>query len=327
MSTTPREPLLLSRRRCLELGALGGAAAVAAPFAKAVAAAPLPSGAERKRVLRFAHLTDVHIEPELKAAAGAAQCLHHAQSLAEPAELIVTGGDVVFDVFGVDQARTDLLAKLWRDTLKNECSLPVRAAIGNHDIRPWGKSDAVGGEGKAWAVNFLGIERRYYAFDQAGWRFIVLDTVQPDGDVYTGKLDAEQRAWLETELKQLAGAKPVVIVSHIPILTLTTLIADNKRYAEGEISVPASWMLQDGTSIHELLREHANVKLCLSGHMHLLDRCELDGVTYLCGGAVCANWWKGPRQKVDEGYGLVDLFDDGHFDYAYTPYGWNAEPA
>jgi hypothetical protein len=58
--------------------------------------------------------------------------------------------------------------------------------------------------------------------------------------------------------------------------------------------------------------------------MHLLDRCETDGIAYICGGAVCANWWEGRRQKIDEGYGLVDLYDDGSFEYAYTPFGWKA---
>ncbi len=322
MSDAPRDSWLISRRHCLELGALG---ALAAPLAGRSTAAPTAASAGRKRVLRFAHLTDVHVQPELDAAAGTVKCLHHAQSLDDPAELIITGGDTVFDVFAVDQARTDLLADLWRRTLKSECSLPVRAVIGNHDIRPWDGADSVGGGGKAWAVDFLGLEKRYYAFDQAGWRFLVLDTVQPRDDGYTGKLDPEQRTWLDSELAQLAGAKPVVIVSHIPILSVTTLISDDERVVDGEIRVPGSWMLEDGQSVHSLLREHPNVKLCLSGHMHLLDRCEMDGVTYICGGAVSANWWKGQRQKVDEGYGLVDLYDNGHFEYAYTPFGWDAK--
>jgi Icc protein len=95
----------------------------------------------------------------------------------------------------------------------------------------------------------------------------------------------------------------------------------------GDVVMSGSLIMRDGTAIHNILREHANVKLCLSGHMHLCDRCEIDGVTYICGGAVCANWWKGVRQKVHEGYGLVDLYDDGSFRYAYTQYGWIAAPA
>jgi hypothetical protein len=42
---------------------------------------------------------------------------------------------------------------------------------------------------------------------------------------------------------------------------------------------------------------------------------------------VSASWWKGNHQKVDEGYGVVDLFDDGSFEHAYVPYGWDAVKA
>jgi len=34
------------------------------------------TGTAKKKVLRFAHLTDVHVEPELRAAEGLAACLH-----------------------------------------------------------------------------------------------------------------------------------------------------------------------------------------------------------------------------------------------------------
>jgi 3',5'-cyclic AMP phosphodiesterase CpdA len=321
MFETPPFSPLLSRRRCLQLGALG---AMAAPLA-ARAAPSTTTDSRRKRVVRFAHLTDLHIQPELAAAAGTAKCLQHVQSLEDPAELIVTGGDVVMDVFEADAARSDLLARLWKSTLSAECSLPVRSAIGNHDIRPWGP-DPTGMAAKRWALDLLGINARYYAFDQAGWRFIILDTVQPDGDGYSAFLDDEQRSWLEGELDALAGSRPVAVVSHIPILSVTTFTypRDDDGVVDGAIQVPDSWMLRDARSVHGLLRRQGNVKLCLSGHMHLADRCEIDGVTYICGGAVSANWWEGPLEGVDEGYGLVDLYDDGSFDYAYTSYGWDA---
>jgi Icc protein len=286
------------------------------------AAAP---ASPQKRALRFAHLTDLHLQPERAAAAGTAACFKHVQAQAEPPALIITGGDTVMDVFEVDQARTDLLGKLWGDTVKAECSLPVRSCIGNHDVRPWTDADATGGAGKQWAADFLRLDRRYYGFDQGGWRFLVLDTVQPNNRTYAGFIDEEQRDWLEGELKTLAGARPVVVISHIPILSLTTLTFQADPYSRGEVRVSDTMTLRDGTAIHYLLRQHENVKLCLSGHTHLCDRCELDGVTYICGGAVCGRWWQGLHQEVAEGYGLVDLFDDGSFNYAYTPYGWQAQ--
>jgi hypothetical protein len=56
--------------------------------------------------------------------------------------------------------------------------------------------------------------------------------------------------------------------------------------------------------------------------MHLNDRCDVDGISYICGGAVCGDWWRGNRVRSVEGYGLVDLYSDGTFDYSYQPFGW-----
>jgi Icc protein len=78
----------------------------------------------------------------------------------------------------------------------------------------------------------------------------------------------------------------------------------------------------DARRIKDLFHKHENVRLCLSGHVHLLDRCEYLGVTYVCGGAVSGNWWKGPHQETREGYSLVDLYPDGAFDVQYVAYDW-----
>src|SRR5690606_10418224 len=67
----------------------------AATLAGTAAIAPAAYGhtpAGPKRLLRLAHLTDVHVQPELNAERGMAACLHHAQSLADPPQLILTGG-------------------------------------------------------------------------------------------------------------------------------------------------------------------------------------------------------------------------------------------
>jgi hypothetical protein len=47
-------------------------------------------------------------------------------------------------------------------------------------------------------------------------------------------------------------------------------------------------------------------------------------VTFICGGAVSGAWWKGRGTRCDEGYGLVNLYDDGTFEYEYQRYGWVA---
>lgn len=292
----------------------------------------------RRRALRVGHLTDIHVQPERAAAEGMAAALRHAQSLADPVQFIVTGGDMVMDAFDAEEARVKTQWDLFASVLRGECSVPVAHCLGNHDI--WGgnraKSHTTGREprwGKAWAREVLGLAADHQAFDRAGWRFIVLDSVRPDvvhgrgdRDGYTAYLEPAQRAWLEQELASTPATTPIVVVSHVPLLTVTVAASDARRSKDFAITVPGDLMHSDAATVAELFARHANVKLCLSGHIHQVDRVEYRGATYICDGAVSGAWWKGPNGAFPEGYGVVDLFDDGTFEWAYTPYGWTARP-
>lgn len=53
----------------------------ATAFASLATASPTPAKPPRQRALRIAHLTDIHVQPEMNAAAGMARALQHAQNL------------------------------------------------------------------------------------------------------------------------------------------------------------------------------------------------------------------------------------------------------
>jgi hypothetical protein len=76
----------------------------------------------------------------------------------------------------------------------------------------------------------------------------------------------------------------------------------------------------DARRLKTLFLDHPNVKLCLSGHIHLRDSVMYNGVTYACNGAVCGNWWRGAYQETQPGYALVDLWNDGSFRVDYVRY-------
>lgn len=284
-----------------------------------------------RRSLRFAHFTDSHLQPERAGAEGLAACLAHAQGQADPPTLIVTGGDNVMDVFEQKEGRARELARLFRETWKAHCSLPVEHAIGNHDIYGWNreKSGTSGSEadwGKKYALDLFGLAAPYRRFDRGGWRFIILDSVQPkEPGGYVAYCDDAQLDWLRATLKATPATTPICVVSHIPILSLTTLTYGKPRSLDErgkDTPISAASQHTDCTALHDLFRRHGGVKLCLSGHQHLLDRCQTDGITYICDGAVSGSWWKGSVQGVPPGYGLVDLYDDGSFEHRYVPYGW-----
>ena len=293
-------------------------------------AAAGPPAAPANRVLRVAHLTDIHVQPERRATDGLIACLHHVQQLADQPDLIITGGDSVMDSLGADDARTQLQWDLWKSALKNECSLPVRCCIGNHDVWGWekAKSGTTGDEplwGKKRAVAMLGLENRYYRFSQAGWQFIVLDSTHAlsgGRDGYTARLDDEQFDWLAATLRDAPAEQPIMIVSHIPIFSVTPLVWDSNE--RGDTVVSGALLHTDRLKLKNLFAHHPNVKLCVSGHMHLLDRVDYNGVSYFCNGAVCGNWWSGRHIDCDEGYALIDLYDDGSSACHYVKYGWKA---
>jgi Icc protein len=106
-------------------------------------------------------------------------------------------------------------------------------------------------------------------------------------------------------------------MSHIPILTATLMIEDN---IVNKWEMLGGDMHTDTAKIIRLLHQHPNVKLCLSGHIHLRDKVTYNGVTYICNGAVSGAWWKGNKRETAPGYGLIDLYADGRFEEQYVNY-------
>jgi len=333
MSTT--STIEISRRQLLAAaGAAAAGLSLEGPRALAASLLARPTSnlivarPDRKRSIRIGHLTDIHVQPEKRAAEGLTACLAHIGSLKDKPELILTGGDSIMDSFASDRTRTDLQWDLWHKVWKENCTIPVRSAVGNHDAWGWNKKDSktTGNEplyGKAMAEEMLRIPKRYYSFDQAGWHFVVLDRTFHVGDGYIGKLDDEQFEWLREDLAAVDLKTPVLVLSHIPILSVAAIMYDN-FIKNGQITLPGSEMHTDVYALKDLFLQHPNVKLCLSGHIHLLDDVRFNGVAYLCNGAVCGKWWKGRVQQCGEGYAVLDLFDDGTFTNEYLEYGWKA---
>ena len=342
-----------STRRELLASCLAAGAAVAVP---ALAAAEPAAPAPRRRTLRIAHLTDIHVQPELGAARGLAACFAHVQSLPErlgidAPDMIITGGDTIMDAMDADMARTRLQWELWRKTKADHCGLEIRSVIGNHDVWGWGKTKAgtTGDEplyGKHWACDEFGRDKPYASFDRGGWHIVLLDSVFPFGEGYIGRLDDAQWDWFEADLAAVDPAMPVAVFSHIPILSATGLAVaspppdstppdstpqdstvPDSSVPDGPppgLQVPANRIHVDGRRFLKTFAARPNVKACLSGHMHLVEQLDYQGVRHLCNGAVSAGWWKGRNLGTDFGYAIVDLHDDGTVERRYVPYGWTA---
>lgn len=211
--------------------------------------------------------------------------------------------------------------------MKTHCKLPVRYALGNHDVNfGWGRADADAAyPGKMLALDHLDMERPYYSFDHGGWHFVVLDNTQPGGwNGFQILLDDPQYEWFAADLKATDPATPILVASHAPILTVTCFFEPRQHQHPNGLVVSNDCVHQDVVRIHDLFRQHRNVKLCLSGHYHQVDHVQYLGVHHICGGAVCADYWRRPlkyRPEFEAGYGVVDLFEDGSFEYYFHDYG------
>jgi len=292
----------------------------------ALAAAALPSSAlfAAKKPLRVAHLTDFHIQPELRATEGSHAAFAHAMSQKPRPDLVLTGGDHIMDAFAQTEARTRLQWDLF-DTLRNDHrNVPIQATIGNHDVWGWNKKESAtdGSErlwAKKWFSEFFGRSQTYTSFDQGAWHFVILDNVFLTPDGYNGIVDDAQVEWLKSDLA--ATKRPTLILSHIPLLSVTALVGSYDKKT-GEWNVGGNVMTKNLSTLQEIFRANRHVKLALSGHTHQVDRVEFEGVTYLCGGAVSGNWWAGPIGLFNPGYRILDLHEDGTFAEKFMDWGW-----
>ncbi len=343
----PQSPQGPSRRSILLSGLIGGVAGAAGlihPSGIVLAAdplapvppLPLPGSATATRVLRFAHPTDIHVQPELNGGRGMAQALSHMMGLKDPPAMIINGGDCPMDSASVHHDRAkqlwDLFFKTFADNVP--AGVPLYSALGNHDVfgRDRKKSKTDGSEaqyGKKWFTDNFKTERTYHSFDKAGWHFIILDSIDwtpksPNAN-FTARITGEQLEWLKGDLKATPATTPIVVITHVPIMSVVNFFDHpDETWKPGDVTfeMESSRMHIDCRDLEALFRAHGNVKLCLSGHIHLLDKCLYNGVTYICDGAVSSNKWKGVRRQTPNGYGLIDLFSDGTFQHQYMTYGW-----
>ena len=284
---------------------------------------------QKKRVLRIAHMTDFHIQPEGLAPDRMIRALQHVQAQEDPPDIIINTGDSVMDSLEVDKVRTEEQWEVFNSIMESECKLPIFHAIGNHDVWGWGMADpeirSDPQYGKEMAIEKLGLPNRYYSFDHAGWHFVVLDSTHLPNSIsthpYIGKIDDEQFEWLVTDVNGITMTTnmPICIVSHIPILAACEYF-DGPNEESGNWVVPAAWMHIDARRFRDYFLRTPNIRLCLSGHTHQYEVLDYLGVRYVTSGAVCGNWWNGAYMEFPPAYVMVNLYDDGSADNLFVPY-------
>src|ERR1700735_3971043 len=304
--------MVLDRRKFLTTMATASPA-IAFPFPRFPALKrPAPGSFD------FVFFTDTHIQPELDAAHGCDMCFRKIATT--KSDFAIMGGDHVFDVFGVNATRARMVFDMY-GRAEQLIGMPLHNAIGNHDVfgvlTRSGVAPTDPAYGKKMYQDRLG--PTFYTFDHKGYHFVVLDSIQPTGDrLWEARVDEAQLQWLRSDLKALPPGTPVVAVIHCPLVTAfatsAEVIPSGRKYNTMTVA--------NAPEVLEIF-DHANVIAVLQGHTHVNEIVAYKNTQYITSGAVCGNWWNGPRLGTPEGFSVISLHE-GKVSTRYETYGFHS---
>lgn len=221
----------------------------------------------------FVHFTDTHIMAggtwrDIDTSAALQRVVEVLEALEPRPAFAVIGGDLVSPDL-LDRGRTltqeeyepsyHLLQEILRPL-----SYPTYMLLGNHDHR---RAFHQVMQTPVPSLDTL----HHYSFDYQGYHFVALDTHQPGKD--WGYLGTDQLAWLRNDLDAHRGQPTCVFMHHHPWpLGLAWMDAMN---------------LHNGAELVGVLRQYPDVRWMISGHVHLDQAIQRDGLTMLTTPATC----------------------------------------
>jgi 3',5'-cyclic AMP phosphodiesterase CpdA len=268
--------------------------------------------------MRLAFYTDVHAHTDWNAPTAMARAAKAIN--AEKADFVIAGGDLIYDGFEVAAAAAEPQWDLYIE-MQQAIRAPVEPILGNHDlvaVRPDDGSDPIADPRSIFNEKF-GLDRTWRVIDAAGYRFFLLDSVEISDDelMYHGGISEDQLGWLASELEGTDTDTPIVLATHLPLLSAIPQATKGSMFQLG-----ASHLVVNNREVLELFVNH-NLLLVLQGHLHAEEILRWQGTTFITGGAICGNKWRGPRYGTPEGFGVLTLRPD-RVDWEYKTYGWEA---
>ena len=272
-----------------------------------------------KGTLRLVFYTDVHARTEWDtptAMAMAADAIND-----QKVDLVIAGGDLITDGF---QSSAATVAPRWDAYMKMHRALKadVYPAIGNHDLVAAVPADGTpaADNPRTTFINRMGLERTYYSFNAVGYHFIILDSIQVTRDAYPyqGIIQPQQLEWLRQDLANVANDTPIIVVTHIPLLTAFFNASQGATYA-----AQPNRVVVNNREVLKTFENH-NLALVLQGHLHVKEMIKWQNTTFITGGAVCGKWWRGAWYGTEEGFYDITLTAN-QVECSYIDYGWTAK--
>jgi Icc protein len=266
----------------------------------------------------FVFLTDIHLKPEMGATEGFQMAIDTVNAM-QP-DFVLTGGDLIDDALRASHGRADSLYRLYKE-MSAGFQMPVYNAMGNHEHYGFTAQPPVDPSDPDYGDRMFErqIGKRYYSFDHKGWHFMVLEgTTESDEGRYVGLIEEAQLNWIREDLSGVDPATPIVLVTHIPLVSVMPQIQHGPLYADNQ-----GTLIINQQQVLAPFRK-MNLKLVLQGHLHFLEEINmLDRVRFITGGAVCGTWWRTPDDAdLQEGFLKVKVSGDD-FTWDYVDYGWS----
>ncbi len=304
----------ITRRRFLQTAGLGGAMLAAGLPTTVTWARPGPSA----KKLRFIFYTDVHARTEWDTPR-ALQRASEAMNV-QKADFMIAGGDLITDGFQSGAAK---IKHRWDIYLKMHQGIPVPVypVLGNHDLVAAIPEDGTNPSDDPRRIfrDIFGLHSTYYSFTACGYHFIILDSILISGGElkYQGTILPDQLEWLREDLSGVSKDMPIIIITHIPLVTAFYQLTYGTTGP-----APKNRVIVNNRQVINLFNEH-NLILVLQGHLHIKERVMLNGTTFITGGAICAKWWRGPWYDTEEGFSVITL-DNNKVFWEYIDYDWIA---
>jgi 3',5'-cyclic-AMP phosphodiesterase len=119
-------------------------------------------------------------------------------------------------------------------------------------------------------------------------------------------------------LKAAGPSVPIIGVVHCPMVTAfatyAQVISAGRKYNTLTVA--------NSPDVLDLFEGH-NVIAVLQGHTHINENVAYKGTQFITGGAVCGNWWRGPRLGTPEGFTVVSL-RKGQISTRYETFGFHS---
>jgi len=266
--------------------------------------------------LKIVFFSDTHARTEWetpKALSQAADAIH-----AQQADMVFCGGDMITEGFRCSESMALPRWAAYREMRRAIHPKPIEI-IGNHDlvgIQPEDGSPPVD-DPRAQVRSQLKLPQTYRSFDQHGYHFILLDSIAVTSEAfgYRGYIGPGQMYWLRRDLSLVSTSTPIVVVTHIPLLT------DPSQLAIGSDRPPPSNLYI--TNNREVLAafEGHHLLAVLQGHLHINQILQHDRTAFITGGSISGGWWRGSWKGTPPGFGVLQLYPD-HVEWTYHPLDW-----